>query len=133
MKLEKPTASRLKASLFDDVSQDVSQTKNTAIHRREQDTGSAGGSVNLQRVLFSQRLKDGRYRADDPGRGLPGIGYFQTDALAAEKNRPIGSFICALFSEVFKSHGHALYRKSPEGSYQSSAYARSKTGAELND
>ena len=95
MKLEKPTASRLKASLFDDVSQDVSQTKNTAIHRREQDTGSAGGSVYLQRVPFSQRLKDGRYRADDPGRGLPGIGYFQTNALATEKNAACAGFSLA--------------------------------------
>ena len=123
----------LKANFFSDVSQDVSQLNIEVIHRRERDTGSAGGSVNLQRVLFSQRLKDGRYRADDPGRGLPGIGYFQTDALAAEKNRPVGSSICALFPEVFKSFGQSFYRKSPEGSYQSSAYARSKTGADIND
>jgi len=133
MKLEKQRDKGLKANLFGDVSQDVSQLNITVIHRRERDTGSAGGSVNLQRVLFSQRLKDGRYRADDPGRGLPGIGYFQTNALAAEKISPVGSFICALFSEVFKGLGHALYRKSPEGSYQSSAYARGKTGAEIND
>ncbi|NCW29775.1 MAG: hypothetical protein EBV98_05345 [Actinobacteria bacterium] len=133
MKQEKLRDRGLKANFFGYVSQDVSQLNITVIHRRERDTGSAGGSVNLQRVLFSQRLKDGRYRADDPGRGLPGIGYFQTDALAAEKIMPIGSFICALFSEVFKSLGHALYRKSPKSSDQSSSYARSKTGAELND
>lgn len=133
MKLQQRKDKGLKANFFSDVSQDVSQLNIAVIHRRERDTGSAGGSVNLQRVLFSQRLKDGRYRADDPGRGLPGIGYFQTDALAAKKNRPAGSFICALFPEVFKGLGHALYRKSPEGSYQSSAYARRKTGAELND
>ena len=133
MKLQQRKDIGLKANFFNDVSQDVSQLRNTVIHRLERDTGSAGGSVNLQRVLFSQRLKDARNRADDPGRGLPGIGYFQTNALAAKKNRPVGSFICALFSKVFKSLGHALYRKSPKGSYQSSAYARSKTGAGLND
>lgn len=133
MKLEKLRDKDLKANFFGDVSQDVSQLNSAVIHRRERDTGSAGGSVNLQRVLFSQRLKDARNRADDPGRGVPGISYFQTDALAAKKNRPVGSFICAVFPEVFKSLGHALYRKSPEGSYQSSAYARSRTGAGLND
>ena len=133
MKLEKPTASRLKASLFDDVSQDVSQLNIAVIHRLERDTGSAGGSVNLQRIVCLQRLKNARYRADDPGRGLPGIGYFQANALAAEKIRPVGSSICAVFPEVFKGFSHALYRKSPEGSYQSGAYARSKTGAKLND
>ena len=85
MKLQQRKDKGLKANFFSDVSQDVSQLNITVIHRRERDTGSAGGSVNLQRVLFSQRLKDGRYRADDPGRGLPGIGYFQTDALAAKK------------------------------------------------
>ena len=133
MKQEKLRDKGLKANFFSDVSQDVSQLNSEVIHRRERDTGSAGGSVNLQRVLFSQRLKDARNRADDPGRGLPGIGYFQTDALAAKKNRPVGSFICAVFPEVFKSLGHALYRKSPKSSYQSSAYARRKTRAELND
>ena len=85
MKLEQLRDKGLKANFFSDVSQDVSQLNIEVIHRRERDTGSAGGSVNLQRVLFSQRLKDGRYRADDPGGGLPGIGYFQTDALAAKK------------------------------------------------
>ena len=133
MKQEKLRDKGLKANFFSDVSQDVSQLNIEVIHRRERDTGSAGGSVYLQRVPFSQRLKDGRYRADDPGRGLPGIGYFQTDALAAKKNRPVGSSKCALFSEVFNGLGHALYRKSPEGSYRPSAYARSKTGAKLND
>ena len=87
MKQEKLRHKDLQANFFRDVSQDVSQLNIAVIHRRERDTGSAGGSVNLQRVLFSQRLKDGRYRADDPGRGLPGIGYFQTNALAAKKNR----------------------------------------------
>ena len=122
MKLEKLRDKRLKANFFGHVSQDVSQLNIKVIHRRERDTGSAGGSVNLQRVLFSQRLKDGRYRADDPGGGLPGIGYFQTDALAAKKIRPIGPFICALFPEVFKGFSQTLYRKSPEGSYQSGAF-----------
>ena len=133
MKLQQRKDIGLKANFFSDVSQDVSQLNIEVIHRQERDTGSAGGSVNLQRVLFSPRLKDGRDRADDPGRGLPGIGHFQTYALAAEKNRPVGSSICALFPEVFKSLGHALYRKSPEGSYQSSAYARSKNEAKIND
>ena len=133
MKQEKLRDKDLKANFFSDVSQDVSQLSIVVIHRLERDTGSAGGSVNLQRVLFSQRLKDGRYRADDPGRGLPGIGYFQTNALAAKKIGPVGSSICAFVSEVFKGFSSELYRQVPEGSYQSSAYARSKTGAELND
>jgi len=85
MKPEKQRDKGLNVNFFGYVSQDVSQLNMAVIHRRERDTGSAGGSVYLQRVPFSQRLKDGRYRADDPGRGLPGIGYFQTDALAAKK------------------------------------------------
>ena len=121
MKLEKQRDKGLKANLFGDVSQDVSQLNITVIHRRERDTGSAGGSVNLQRVLFSQRLKDGRYRADDPGGGLPGISYFQTNALAAEKSRPIAAFICAFVSEVFKGSSRKLYCQVSEGSYQSGA------------
>ena len=129
MKLEQLRDKGLKANFFSDVSQDVSQLNIAVIHR----LWSFPHLPICLNGIICPLCFHGRYRADDPGRGLPGIGYFQTDALAAEKNRPIGSFICALFSEVFKSLGHALYRKSPEGSYQSSAYARSKTGTELND
>jgi hypothetical protein len=129
MKLQQRKDKGLKANFFSDVSQDVSQLNSAVIHR----LWKIQPSPICLNCMICPLCFHGRYRADDPGRGLPGIGYFQTDALAAEKNRPVGSSICALFSEVFKSLGHALYRKSPEGSYQSSAYARSKTGAKLND
>ena len=129
MKLEKLRDKRLKANFFGHVSQDVSQLNIEVIHR----LWSFPHLPICLNCMICPLCFHGRYRADDPGRGLPGIGYFQTNALAAEKIMPIGSFICAFFSEVFKGLGHALYRKSPEGSYQSSAYARSKTGAGLND
>ena len=129
MKQQQPINSQQIANLFRDVSQDVSQLNKTVIHRL---CTIERSPICLKRIICPLCLH-GRYRADDPGRGLPGIGYFQTNALAAEKIRPIVAFICALFSEVFKSLGHALYRKSPKSSYQSSAYARSKTGAGLND
>ena len=112
MKLEKLRDKGLKANFFSDVSQDVSQLNIAVIHR----LWSFPHLPICLNVIICPLCFHGRYRADDPGRGLPGIGYFQTNALAAEKNRPIGSFICALFPEVFKSLGHALYRKSPEGS-----------------
>ena len=121
MKLEQLRDKGLRANFFGYVSQDVSQLRNIVIHRLERDTGSVGGSVNLQRVVFSQRLKDGRCRADDPGRGLPGIGYFQTNALAAKKIAPIAAFICALLAEVFKGSGRKLYCQVSEGSYQPGA------------
>ena len=129
MKQQQPTNSQQIANLFRDVSQDVSQLRNIVIHRLRTIEPS---SICLKRIICPLCLH-GRYRADDPGRGLPGIGYFQTNALAAEKIRPIVAFICALFSEVFKGFSSELYRQVPEGSYQSSAYARSKTGEKLND
>ena len=129
MKQEKLRDKDPKANFFSDVSQDVSQLNITVIHRL---WNFPHLSICLN-CMICPLCFHGRYRADDPGRGLPGIGYFQTNALAAKKNRPVGSSICAFFPEVFKSLGHALYRKGPEGSYQSSAYARSKTGAEIND
>jgi len=129
MKQQQPINSQQIANLFRDVSQDVSQLNKTVIHRL---CTIERSPICLKRIICPLCLH-GRYRADDPGRGLPGIGYFQTNALAAEKIRPIVAFICAFFSEVFKGFSSELYRKSPEGSYQSSAYARSKTGAKLND
>ena len=129
MKQEKLRDKGLKANFFRDVSQDVSQLNIVVIHR----LWKIQPLPICLNCMICPLCFHGRYRADDPGRGLPGIGYFQTNALAAKKSRPVGSSICAFFSEVFKSLGHALYRKSPEGSYQSSAYARSKTGAGLND
>jgi hypothetical protein len=121
MKLEKLTDTSVKPNFVGDVSQDVSQLHSTVIHRLERDTGSAGGSVNLQRVVFSQRLKNARDTANDPGRSLPGIGYFQANALAAEKIRPAGAFICAFVSEVFKGLSAELYCQVSKGSYQSGA------------
>jgi len=129
MKLQQRKDKGLKANFFSDVSQDVSQLNITVIHR----LWKIQPSPICLNCMICPLCFHGRYRADDPGRGLPGIGYFQTDALAAEKNRPVGSSICAFFPEVFKSLGESFYRKSSEGSYQSSAYARSKTGAKLND
>ena len=114
MKLEKLRDIGLKANFFGDVSQDVSQLNVEVIHRRERDTGSAGGSVNLQRVLFSQRLKDGRYRADDPGRGLPGTGYFQTDALAAQNPPSWFLYMCFLLRGIQRPRSRALSKK-PRG------------------
>ena len=109
MKQQQPINSQQIANLFRDVSQDVSQLNKTVIHRL---CTIERSPICLKRIICPLCLH-GRYRADDPGGGLPGIGYFQTDALAAEKIRPVGSSICAFFSEVFKSLGHALYRKSP--------------------
>jgi len=129
MKQQQPINSQQIANLFRDVSQDVSQLNKTVIHRL---CTIERSPICLKRIICPLCLH-GRYRADDPGRGLPGIGYFQTNALAAEKIRPIVAFICALFSEVFKGFSSELYRQVPEGSYQSSAYARSKTGEKLND
>ena len=122
MKLEKLTDTSVKPNFVGDVSQDVSQLHSTVIHRLERDTGSAGGSVNLQRVVFSQRLKNARDTANDPGRSLPGIGYFQANALAAEKIRPVGAFICAFLAKVFKGLSAELYCQGPKGSYQTASY-----------
>jgi len=129
MKQQQPTSIQQIANLFRDVSQDVSQLNKIVIHR----LCTIEPSPICLNCMICPLCLHGRYRADDPGRGLPGIGYFQTDALAAEKIRPIVAFICAFFSEVFKGFSSELYRKSPKSSYQSSAYARSKTGAGLND
>ena len=117
MKQQQPTNSQQIANLFRDVSQDVSQLRNIVIHRLRTIEPS---SICLKRIICPLCLH-GRYRADDPGRGLPGISYFQTNALAAEKSRPIAAFICAFVSEVFKSSSRKLYCQVSEGSYQSGA------------
>ena len=101
MKLEKLRDKDLQANFFGDVSQDVSQLNKTVIHRL---CTIERSPICLKRIICPLCLH-GRYRADDPGRGLPGIGYFQTNALAAEKIRPIVAFICAFFSEVFTGLG----------------------------
>ena len=117
MKQQQPTNSQQIANLFRDVSQDVSQRRNIVIHRL---CTIEPSSICLKRIICPLCLH-GRYRADDPGRGLPGISYFQTNALAAEKSRPIAAFICAFVSEVFKSSSRKLYCQVSEGSYQSGA------------
>lgn len=133
MKQEQQLDKSPRANFFDDVSQDVSQQENTVVHMAASDTGSAGGSVNLLRVVFSQRLKDARDSTDDPGRGLPSASYFQTDALAAKKIRPTASSIRALLAEVFKGCSAEFYRQVPEGGYQAGTYGRCGTEANLDD
>ena len=119
MKLEKPVDGIPKANFFEDVSQDVSQLNNTVIHRLWIIEPSP---ICLKRIICPLCFH-GRYRAYDPGRGLPRISYFQADTLAAEKIRPTAAFICALFSEVFEGLIGELYREVSKGSYQSGAYA----------
>ena len=117
MKQEKLRDKRLKANFFSDVSQDVSQLSIVVIHRLCK-TQPLPICLNC---IICPLCSHGRYRADDPGRGLPGTSYFQINALAAKKIRPVAAFICAFLAEVFKGFSQTLYRKSPEGSYQSSA------------
>ena len=118
MKLEQLRDKGLRANFFGYVSQDVSQLRDTVIHRL---CTIEPSSICLKRIICPLCLH-GRYRADDPGRGLPGIGYFQTNALAAKKIAPIAAFICALLAEVFKGSGRKLYCQVPKGSYQSGAF-----------
>lgn len=115
---ENPTHLKRIANLFIDVSQDVSRLENTVIHRLWK---SELSSICLKRVRCPLCLH-GRYRADDPGRGLPGISYFQTNALAAKKSRPVDPLVCAFLAEVFKGSSSKLYCQVPKGSYQSSAF-----------
>ena len=117
MKLEQLRDKGLRANFFGYVSQDVSQLRNTVIHRL---CTIEPSSICLKRIICPLCLH-GRYRADDPRRGLPGISYFQTNALAAKKSRPIAAFICALLAEVFKGSSRKLYCQVSESSYQSGA------------
>ena len=118
MKQEKLRDKDLKANFFSDVSQDVSQLNIKVIHR----LWSFPHLPICLNCMICPLCFHGRYRADDSGRGLPGTSYFQTNALAAKKIRPVGPFICAFLAEVFKGFSQTLYRKSPEGSYQSGAF-----------
>ena len=111
MKLEQLRDKGLRANFFGYVSQDVSQLRNIVIHRL---CTIEPSSICLKRIICPLCLH-GRYRADDPGRGLPGIGHFQTNALA------LPAFICSLVSEVFKGSSRKLYCQVSEGSYQSGA------------
>ena len=81
MKLQQRKDKDLKANFFRDVSQDVSQLNIAVIHR----LWSFPHLPICLNGIICPLCFHGRYRADDPGRGLPGIGYFQTDALAAKK------------------------------------------------
>jgi hypothetical protein len=114
----------LKANFFGDVSQDVSQLNSAVIHR----LWKIEPLPICLNCIICPLCFHGRYRADDPGRGLPGIGYFQTNALAAEKIRPIVAFICALFSEVFKSLGESLYRKAQRAAISQALMREAKPG-----
>ena len=98
MKQQQPTNSQQIANLFRDVSQDVSQLRNIVIHRL---CTIEPSSICLKRIICPLCLH-GRYRADDPGRGLPGISYFQTNALAAEK-----SVACAGYWMLEKKPGRS--------------------------
>jgi len=88
MKQEQLKDKGLKANFFSDVSQDVSQLNIKVIHR----LWSFPHLPICLNCMICPLCFHGRYRADDPGRGLPGIGYFQTNALAAKKIGPVGSF-----------------------------------------
>ena len=96
MKQQQPINSQQIANLFRDVSQDVSQLNKTVIHR----LWKIQPSPICLNCMICPLCFHGRYRADDPGRGLPGIGYFQTNALAAEKIRPIVAFKTIYASRV---------------------------------
>ena len=88
-----------------DVSQNVSQV----IHRFAGDTTSAGGSVNLQRVVFSQRLIDGRNSAAHTRCRLQGAGYFADHALEAFKVRPASSAIRSFFPALYPSAARGIH------------------------
>ena len=99
------------------VSQNVSQV----IHRFAGDTSSAGGSVNLQRVVFSQRLIDGRNTADDTRCRLQGAGYFADHALEAFQVWPAGSYLCAFFAALYQRAAKELYLAPAENLSEGSA------------
>ena len=111
MKQEKLRDKDLKANFFGDVSQDVSQLNIAVIHR----LWSFPHLPICLNGIICPLCFHGRYRADDPGRGLPGIGYFQTNALAAEKKPPSWFlYMCSLLRGIQRPRSRALSKK-PRG------------------